>query len=73
MKFSIHFQFLGRASVWNDRSCFLPKFQLVLAEQYQKPLPSEQLQAKVCSKRAPVLHEKYKKLHGVPLRISSVT
>ena len=37
------------------------------------PSKSEQLQAKVCLKRAPVLYEKYKKLHGVPLRISSVT
>ena len=42
-------------------------------KQYHKPIQSEQLQAKVCLKRGPVLYEKYKKLHGVPLRISSVT
>ena len=39
-------------------------------KQYHKPIQSEQLQPKACSKRAPVLYEKYKKLHGVPLRIS---
>ena len=32
-KFSIHFQFLGRAIVWNDRSCFGPKFRLALVGQ----------------------------------------
>ena len=42
-------------------------------KQYHKPIQSELLQAKVCSRQAPVLYEKYKKLHGVPLRISSDT
>ena len=31
--FFTHFQFIGRASVWNDRTCFGPKFRLALVGQ----------------------------------------
>ena len=66
---SLAVQVSGTIALVLDRNCA----SYLSVKQYRKPIQSEQLQAKVCSKRAPVLYQKYKKQHGVPLRISSVT